>query len=86
MRSSPILRFLLFSNLLVLLVFAYTFYTEFHKASNILDPINAYTTKLGVGASPFVISMIYLVFTYFKAQAQHPEDSEILDDIEPKEE
>ncbi len=81
MRSGKILRFLLFSNFLVLLVFTYTFYQELNKAVNVANPINARTTKLAVGATPFVISMLYLVFTYFKTQVKNPEDSEILDDL-----
>lgn len=81
MRSGKILRFLLFSNFLVLLVFTYTFYQELNKVANLANPINARTTKLAVGATPFVISMVYLVFTYFTTQVRNPEDSEILDDL-----
>lgn len=81
MRSGKILRFLLFSNFLVLLVFAFTFYQELNKVANVANPINARTTKLAVGATPFVISMVYLVFTYFKTHEKYPEDLEILDDL-----
>lgn len=83
MRTSRILRFLLFSNFVVLLVFAYTLYIEFDKSINNANPFNTRTTKMIVGAVPFAVSMIYLLITYFR-KSDVQDESDVLDDYSEK--
>lgn len=83
MRTSRILRFLLFSNLVVLFVFGYTLYIEFDKSINDANPFNTRTTKMLVGAVPFVVSMIYLLVVYFR-KSDALAESDILDDYSDK--
>lgn len=79
MKTSRILRFLLFSNFVVLVVFAYTLYIELNKSVNNANPFNTRTTKMMVGAVPFVVSMIYLLIVYFR-KTDVQEESDVLDD------